>query len=47
MDYHPNDKVKRSIHARFNIWNAEALCDAYDLTGDRRYIEAAARGRIQ
>jgi len=43
MDYHPNNKATGSIHARFNLWNAEALCDAYDLTGDKHCIEAAAR----
>ena len=43
MDYHPNDRARGSVHARFNLWYAEALCDAYELTRDGRYIEAAAR----
>lgn len=51
MDYHPNrpkgegpnEHPKGYAHPRFNIWYAESLMKGYDLTGDRRYLEAAVR----
>lgn len=43
MDFEPNDLETGQVHPRFNIWNAEALVKAYDLTGDRKYLEAAAK----
>ncbi len=43
MDFMPNDKATGSIHPRFNLWYAESLIDGYELTGDRRYLEAADR----
>jgi hypothetical protein len=43
MDFSPNNKASGSVHPRFNLWYAESLLDAYDLTGDRRYLEAAGR----
>jgi len=43
MDFMPNDKASGSIHPRFNLWYAESLIDGYELTGDRRYLEAATR----
>lgn len=43
MDFHPNDKETGMFHPRFNIWYAESLLEAYDLTGDRKYLESAAR----
>ena len=43
MDFTPNNKSTGSVHPRFNLWYAESLIDAYDLTGDKRYLEAAGR----
>ena len=43
MDFSPNNKASGSVHPRFNLWYAESLLDAYELTGDRRYLEAAGR----
>lgn len=43
MDFMPNHKTEGSFHPRFNLWYAESLLECYDLTGDRRYLEAAAR----
>jgi hypothetical protein len=37
----PNDPESGSLHGRFNIWYAEAMLEAYDLTGDEPYLEAA------
>ncbi len=43
MDFMPNDKATGSVHPRFNLWYAESLIDGYELTGDTRYLEAAAK----
>ncbi len=43
MDYHPNSLEKGRMHPRSNIWYAESLIAGYELTGDRRYLEAAYR----
>lgn len=43
MDFTPNNKSVGSFHPRFNLWYAESLIEGFDLTGDRRYLEAAAR----
>ena len=43
MEFTPNDKRDGTVHPRFNLWYAESLLDGYDLTGDRRFLEAAAR----
>jgi uncharacterized protein YyaL (SSP411 family) len=43
MDFMPNDKATGSVHPRFNLWYAESLIDGFELTGDRRYLEAATR----
>ena len=43
MDFMPNHKEEGSVHPRFNIWYAESLLDGYELTGDRRYLEAARK----
>ena len=42
MQFSPNHAAAGSFHPRFNIWYAESLLDAFDMTGDRRYLEAAA-----
>ena len=39
--FRPNDPDTGSLHGRFNLWYAEALLEAFDLTRDRRYLEAA------
>jgi uncharacterized protein YyaL (SSP411 family) len=41
MDFTPNDKEEGTIHPRFNLWYVESLLDAYDLTKDRKYLNAA------
>ena len=41
MDFMPNDKESGSVHPRFNLWYAESLIYGYELTGDKRYLEAA------
>lgn len=43
MDFMPNDKESGSVHPRFNLWYAESLIDAYELTGDAIYLEAATK----
>ncbi len=43
MDYMPNHKSEGSFHPRFNIWYAESLLEAYELTKDKKYLEAAAK----
>ncbi len=43
MDFMPNFKEEGSVHPRFNLWYAESLIYGYELTGDRRYLEAAGK----
>jgi len=43
MQFTPNDQRDGTVHPRFNLWYAESLLDGYDLTGDRRYLDAARR----
>jgi len=43
MDFMPNHKDDGTFHPRFNLWYAESLLDGYDLTGDKRYLEAARK----
>jgi uncharacterized protein YyaL (SSP411 family) len=43
MDFMPNHKAEGSFHPRFNLWYAESLIEGFELTGDRRYLEAAAQ----
>lgn len=43
MDFEPNNPATGDVHPRFNIWNAEALMEAFTLTGDRAFLEGAAR----
>jgi hypothetical protein len=37
----PNDPDTGSLHGRFNIWYAEALLEAHDLTRERKFLDAA------
>ena len=43
MDFMPNDKESGYFHPRFNLWYAESLLEGYELTGDKRYLEAAKK----
>ncbi len=43
LEFEPNEADGSQVHPRFNIWNAEALLQAYEVSGDRRYLEGAAR----
>jgi uncharacterized protein YyaL (SSP411 family) len=43
MDFMPNFKEEGSFHPRFNLWYAESLIEGYELTGDKRYLEAAKK----
>lgn len=43
MRYMPNHIEESSFHPRFNLWYAESLLEAYELSKDRKYLEAAAK----
>ena len=43
MDFMPNHKHEDTFHPRFNLWYAESLLEGYDMTGDRRYLDAALK----
>ena len=45
MDFMPNHKDEGvgTFHPRFNLWYAESLIDGYELTGDKKYLEAAKK----
>jgi hypothetical protein len=43
MDFMPNDQATGSVHPRFNLWYAESLLDGYDLTKDKKYLQAARK----
>lgn len=43
MDFTPNNKAEGSIHPRFNLWYAESLIDGYELTKEKRYLDAAVK----
>lgn len=43
MEFTPNDAANHSFHPRFSLWYAESLIEAFKMTGDRRYLEAAAK----
>jgi uncharacterized protein YyaL (SSP411 family) len=43
MQFTPNDLKTGEIHPRFNLWNAESLLEGYDLTGDKKYLDAAEK----
>jgi hypothetical protein len=43
MQFTPNNEKDGSIHPRFNLWYAESLLEGYDLTKDRRYLDAALK----
>ncbi|MCK4993091.1 MAG: hypothetical protein KAS29_21485 [Bacteroidales bacterium] len=43
MDFMPNHRQEGSVHPRFNLWYAESLLEGYELTGDKRYLEAVRK----
>ena len=43
MDFMPNNKEEGSFHPRFSIWYAESLVEGYELTHDKRYLDAAVK----
>lgn len=43
MDFHPNNAKDSSFHPRFNLWYAESLLEGYEMTKDKRYLDAALR----
>ncbi len=43
MDFEPNDHKTGKVHGRFNTWNAEALVEAYKLTKNKTYLDAAVK----
>ncbi len=43
LQFEPNNEDGSQIHPRFNVWNAEALLQAYEISEDRKYLEGAAR----
>jgi len=46
MEFEPNDPETGNVHPRFNIWNAEALLEAYSITGEMRFLDGAERTAI-
>jgi len=43
MRFMPNNHIVGNFHPRFNLWYAESLLEGYDLTGDKRYLDAAKK----
>jgi len=43
MRFMPNNHIEGNFHPRFNLWYAESLLEGYDLTGDKRYLDAAKK----
>ncbi len=43
MPFTPNDIVKGTFHPRFHLWYAESLLEAYELTKEDRFLQAALR----
>ncbi|MBN8878400.1 MAG: hypothetical protein J0I32_12720 [Sphingobacteriales bacterium] len=43
MRFMPNSAEAHSFHPRFSLWYAESLIEAFKLTGDRKYLESAAK----
>src|SRR6218665_906475 len=42
MRFMPNSEAAHTFHPRFSLWYAESLVEAFKLTNDRKYLEAAA-----
>ncbi|WP_300601384.1 hypothetical protein [Niabella sp.] len=43
MQFMPNSVADNYFHPRFALWYAESLIEAFKLTRDRKYLEAAAK----
>ncbi|HCV44324.1 MAG TPA: hypothetical protein DGH68_12620 [Bacteroidetes bacterium] len=43
MEFTPNNNSTGSFHPRFNIWYAESLVKGYEMTGNRKYLDAAKK----
>ncbi len=43
MRFTPNNLADSTFHPRFNLWYAESLLNGYDITHDRKYLEAAVK----
>ncbi|WP_138475690.1 hypothetical protein [Dyadobacter bucti] len=43
MSFMPNFAEATSFHPRFSLWYAESLIQAFKLTNDKKYLDAAAR----
>jgi len=43
LDFEPNRNDGSQVHPRFNVWNAEALIEAYEVSGERKFLDAAAK----
>jgi uncharacterized protein YyaL (SSP411 family) len=43
MDFTPNHKEAGTFHPRFNLWYAESLIEGFELMGDKKYLDAAAK----
>jgi hypothetical protein len=43
MAFEPNNPKTGDVHPRFNVWNAEALLEAYRLTQDRAFLQGALK----
>jgi uncharacterized protein YyaL (SSP411 family) len=43
MEFMPNFAAVHSFHPRFSLWYAESLIEAFKLTGDKKYLESAAK----
>ena len=43
MQYSPNFAQYSFFHPRFNLWYAESLLEAYDITKEKKYLDAAVK----
>lgn len=43
MQFMPNSIKDGTFHPRFNLWYAESLIDGYELTGEKKFLEAAVK----
>ncbi|MFA7420109.1 MAG: hypothetical protein WCZ90_10530 [Melioribacteraceae bacterium] len=43
MQFMPNSIKDGTFHPRFNLWYAESLIDGYELTGEKKFLDAAVK----
>lgn len=43
MDFTPNHPDVGRFHPRMNLWYAESLIEGYELTGEKKYLEASKK----